>query len=184
MHIVRKVLSTEFSKYRQHLLSLDLDSRTLRFAAPLSDSAINHLCDQFEKHADDHVLFCIENSNFEFVAVGHIALNPQMELALSVKKEYQGQGMGDALMKRCIQWCRTHNVYEGTMICLSYNTAIKHLCKKNGIYYVNEHGEAVADIHLDYPTISTFASERIDSNLAALDYLAKRSILPWKLLSN
>lgn len=184
MHVVRKVLTTEFSKYRKHLLSLDSDSRTLRFAAPLSDDAINHLCDRFEQDVHNHVLFCIENDNLEFIAVGHIALNPSMELALSVHKQYQGQGIGDALMKRCIQWCRTHNILEGSMVCLNHNTAIKHLCKKNGIHYVNEYGEAVADIHLDHPTIGTFAAERFDSNLAAFDFVAKRSLAPWRLLSN
>ena len=172
--IVRRVLDHEYPKYRKHLKALDRDSKTLRFANPLSDEVIDMLCDKWERDHARNVLFCIENDSLEFVAVGHIALYDEMELAFSVLKEYQGQGMGSLLMKRVIQWCRTNCKLKGNMVCLSTNAAIKHLCLKHGIHIHNDHGETLADIELDSPSITTFISEATDSNLATMDYLGKR----------
>ena len=98
----------------------------------------------------------------------------EMELAFSVLKGYQGQGMGNQLMKRSIQWCRAHNMLKGCMVCLSTNSVIRHLCTKYGIHMTNDHGETLADIELDSPNITTYLSEATDSNLAVIDYLGKR----------
>jgi GNAT superfamily N-acetyltransferase len=176
---VRRVLPHEYGKYRTHLKALDADSKVLRFANPLSNDSIDKLCDGFEAHPNKHILFAIENNNLEFVAVGHIALEGEMELAFSVLKQYQGQGMGNALMKRCIQYCRTHQILKGCMVCLTTNSTIKHLCTKYGIHFENDHGETLADIELDQPTSTTFINETTDSNLAVMDYLSKRWTRPW-----
>lgn len=171
---VRRVLPHEYGKYRTHLKSLDADSKILRFANPLSDSVIDTLCDGFETHPDRHILFAIENEQLEFVAIGHIALDGEMELAFSVLKEYQGQGMGNKLMQRCIQWCRTHNVLKGCMVCLSTNSVIKHLCTKYGISMENDHGETLATIQLPQADVLTYVEEATAINLAVADYLSKR----------
>jgi len=172
---VRKVLAHEYSKYRKHLKSLDSESKMMRFANPVSDEVIDTLCDKWEKDHENNILFCIENDDLDFVAVGHIAFqDEQMELAFSVLKSHQQQGMGSLLMKRVIQWCRTHGSLKGCMVCLSSNAAIKHLCLKHGIHIHSEHGETLADIELDSPNITTFITEATDSNLAVMDYLGKR----------
>lgn len=178
-HIVRRVLSNEYEKYRTHLKSLDVNSRYLRFGFTVSDEVVDKLCDEFEKNTSDHILFCVENDDLEFVAVGHIALVGGMELAFSVLSEYQGKGMGNSLMHRCIQWCRTNGILKGCMVCLSHNMVIRHLCIKHGIHFHTEHGETSAEVELDKPGVDTYISEGIDSNLAMIDYLGKRFHLPW-----
>jgi GNAT superfamily N-acetyltransferase len=178
-HIVRRVLFNEYEKYRTHLKALDAESRHLRFGFTVKDEILDKLCDGFEADHEHHILFCIENDALEFIAVGHIATTDGMELAFSVLKEHQGKGMGDALMKRCIQWCRTHNILKGCMVCLSHNKAIRHLCTKHGIHFHTEHGETEANIELDAPGIDTFINEGMDSNFAVLDYMGKRNRLPW-----
>ena len=183
-HVVRRVLENEYPKYRKHLLALDADSRLLRFGFVVSDEVLDNLCDGFEHDHPHHILFCIENSKLEFIGVGHIATTDEMELAFSVLKEHQGQGMGDALMRRCIQWCRTHGILKGYMVCLSHNRAIRHLCTKHGIHFHSDHGETEATIELDTPSIVTYVSEAADSNIGAIDYLVKRSAkLPWAFMS-
>lgn len=177
---VRRVLPHEYGKYRTHLRALDADSKILRFGYPVSEYILDQLCDKFEANPDKHILFCIENSDLEFVAVAHIALEGEMELAFSVLKEYQRQGMGNMLMKRAIQWCRVNNKLKGCMVCLSTNSAIKHLCIKNGINIQSEHGETLADIELDSPDLVTYVAEATNMNLAVADYFGKR--IP-KLLS-
>lgn len=173
---VRRVLEHEYPKYRKHLKALDRDSKTLRFANPLSDEIIDQLCDKWEADHEHNILFCIENDNLDLIAVAHIAIDEkhEMELAFSVLKENQGQGLGTHLMKRAIQWCRTHGFLEGSMVCLSSNNVIRHLCKKHGIHTESEYGETLADIHLDHPSLNTYVEEATDSNLAVMDYFGKR----------
>lgn len=171
---VRRVLAHEYPKYRKHLKKLSQESKHLRFGYIIRDEMIDQLCDQWENDTEHNILFCIENDDLDFVAVGHIAIQEEMELAFSVLDGYQGQGMGNHLFKRVIQWCRTHDKLKGCMVCLSHNQVIKHLCTKYGIHMTSEHGETLAAVELDSPNITTFVSEATDSNLAVMDYLGKR----------
>jgi len=175
---VRRVLPHEYTKYRTHLKSLDTESKVLRFGYAVSDYIVDTLCDKFEANPSKHILFAIENDQLEFVAVGHIALEDTMELAFSVLKDYQGQGMGNLLMKRVIQWCRIFGKRKGCIVCLSTNSAIKHLCAKYGITMTNELGETLADIVLPVPSLSTYVNEAADINLAVVDWLSKRITKP------
>ena len=181
---VRRVLEHEYSKYRKHLKALDAESTNLRFANPLSNEAIDKLCDAWEQDHEHNILFAIEDDNLDLIAVAHIAIDEKggMELAFSVLKEYQGQGLGTHLMKRAIQWCRIHNFLEGTMVCLSTNKVIRHLCTKHGIHMESEYGETLADIHLDHPSLKTYVDEATSSNLAIMDYWGKRFAKPLALL--
>lgn len=174
MSAVRRVLVSEYPKYRTHLKSLGAESKYLRFGYVISDEIIDRLCDQFEAETNKSILFCVENSELDFVAVGHIALHDEMELAFSVLDKYQGQGLGNQLFRRVIQWCRTHNKLKGNMVCLSSNTVVRHLCSKYGIQMKSSGGESMASIELDHPNITTYFTEAADSNLAVMDYVGKR----------
>jgi len=174
MHTVRRLLVVEYPKYRTHLKALDEDSKLLRFGYQVTDDVIDQLCDTVEADSLYHILFCVENAQLEVVAVGHVATQGGMELAFSVLKEYQGQGLGNLLMKRCIQYCRTHGILKGCMVCLTKNAVIKHLCVKNHIKIHSECGETLADIELDHPDFRTYVEEATDSNLAVFDYMSKR----------
>lgn len=176
---VRRVLPNEYHKYRTHLKALDANSKHLRFGCMISDEVIDQLCKRFETDTDRNILFCVENEKLEFVAVGHIALGDEMELAFSVLPDYQGQGLGNQLFKRVIQWCRTHNRLKGCMVCLSSNSVVRHLCHKYGIRMKNNGGETLASIELDHPDIATYFTEATASNLAVMDYLGKRIARPF-----
>ena len=174
MYTVRRLLVQEYPKYRAHLKALDEDSKLLRFGYHVSDEVIDRLCDDIEADTLHHILFCIENNKLEIIAVGHVATRGGMELAFSVFKEYRGQGVGNQLMKRCIQYCRTHGILKGCMVCLASNAVIKHLCIKNDIKIHTEYGETMADIELDHPDFKTYVEEATASNLAVMDYMSKR----------
>lgn len=185
-NIVRRVLPSEYHKYRIHLKSLDTESKFLRFGFTITDAMIDKLCDGFEQHPEKHVLFCVENASLEFIAIGHIGFGEStdlIELAFSVLNQYQGKGLGDLVMKRCIRYCRTHNIQRGYMMCLSQNTAIKHLCTKNEITFENSQGEAEANIQFADPSVSTYINENINDSAALFDYMGKRVLYPWTLAS-
>ena len=180
MYTPRLIFREELSKYETHIKSLDADSKVLRFGYPISEDMITAFCKRVGDDYQNHTIFTVENAGLNFVGIGHIAKDDdEMELAFSVLKEYQGLGIGDALMRRCIQWCRTHNLLHGKMVCLSRNHAIKRLCLKNGIHLHSEMGEITGQVNLDMPDIATYVNENIDSNLAMLDYMGKRFKLPW-----
>lgn len=144
MHAIRLALPHEYSKYRTLLKSLDPESKYLRFGYKVTDEAIDKLCDQIEAQQSEHILFCVENDNKDFIAVGHIALEDETELAFAVLDPYQGQGIGNALMKQCLQWCKEHGKPKGHVICLTSNTAMKRLCSKHSMKMVIEYGEIIA----------------------------------------
>jgi len=173
MYLVYRLRPQEYHKYRTHLLALDEESRYTRFGYPISDELINTLCDKFENNYNDHKIFVIENENLEVIAAGHIALEGgETELAFSVLRDYRKQGMGSALMARCIEWCQNRSIKGGCMVCLSTNTAIKKLASKHGVL-INDGGETLANISIPNPTPASVMHEMLESNLAVLDHLGK-----------
>ncbi len=183
MHLVYRLQPYEYSKYRKHLLRLDDASRYLRFGFLIKDETIEQLCDKFESNPAQHKIFAIEDENLDVIAAGHISLEgDQLELAFSVLKEYQKQGMGSSLMKRCIEWCQNRGIKGGCMVCLSTNTAIKKLAGKHGIL-INQGGETLADINIPETTTVSILSEVVDSNLARLDHLGKTQRKFTKMLT-
>lgn len=173
MFAVYRLRPDEYSRYRKHLLALDSDSRYTRFGVMIKDEVIEQLCDRFEANPKDHKIFVIENEQLEVVAAGHIALEgSETELAFSVLKEYRKQGMGDALMKRTIEWCQNRNIKGGCMVCLSTNAAIKSLAKKHGVL-INEGGETLANISIPEATPTSVMHEVMESNMARLDHITK-----------
>lgn len=182
--VVRQLIENEYAKYRSHLKNLDPDSKYLRFGYAISDSNIDTLCNQVEKDRAGHVLFGVEDDDLNLVAVGHIALKGEMELAFSVHAEFQGRGLGSMLMARCIQYCRTHSILKGCMVCLSRNSVIRHLCVKHGIEIHTSYGETSGDIKLEPGNFATYIGEEIDTTLSTIDYVNKRVSLSWTASSN
>ena len=172
-HAVYRLTPGEYGRYRTHLLALDETSRYLRFGYQIRDEVIEQLCDKFESNHRQHKLFVIENDNLDVIAAGHISLEgDELELAFSVLKEYQGQGMGSSLMARTVEWCQNRGIKGGCMVCISTNTAIKKLAAKHGIL-VNDHGETLADIKIPAATTASVVHELAVSNIAKFDHLGK-----------
>jgi GNAT superfamily N-acetyltransferase len=172
-HIVYRLQPAEYHRYRTHLLALDEESRYLRFGYHIKDETIDILCDKFESNTQDHKIFVIEDENLVVIGAGHIArVDGQTELAFSVLKEHQGQGMGSALMKRIIEWCQNRGIKDGCMVCLSTNSAIKKLAKKYGVL-VNEGPETLAGIRIPDLDSNSIINEVVESNIARMDHLGK-----------
>jgi len=172
MHTVYKLPHNDYSRYRKHLQALDTHSRYMRFGYAASDAMIDIICDRFEQNKHKHKIFVIEDETLNVIAVGHIALDKDVELAFSVLKDYQGQGLGSALMERCVGWCQNRSIKDGCMVCLGTNTAIKKLAKKHGIL-VEEHGEVLADIKIPEPSTASVLGEIASDNIAGFDHLGK-----------
>lgn len=183
-HLVYRLTPGEYKKYRQHLLSLDKESRYTRFGYVASDEIIHQLCDKVEANPKEHKLFAIEDDDLNVVAAGHISLEQgQTELAFSVLTPYRKQGMGSALMGRCIEWCQNRNIKGGMMVCLSSNVPIKRLASKHGVL-ISEGGETLADIKIPSPDMSSVVNEVIESNMAVMEHMGKLNRKIARMLIN
>lgn len=173
MTVVRKLAAYEYDLYRAHLMALDAESKRLRFAYPIADETITDLCNRISQKKDEHIIFVAEDEELNIIGAGHISLEDnKMELAFSVLPDHQGEGIGDQLMKRCIQYCRNRGITKGYMVCLSHNQKIKHLCKKNDIKMHTEYRETIADIELPMGNPATLMQEAYVSQLAAFEHFS------------
>ncbi len=153
---------------------LDEESRYLRFGFHIKNETINELVSKWELSSDKHKIFGIEDDNMELVGVAHISLedNPA-ELAFSVFKEYQRQGMGDALMKRAVEYCQNRGIKHGCMVCLNHNDPIKKLARKHNILVTSEDGDTLGKIEIPDANPISIWHEVIEDNFAKIDHLGK-----------
>jgi RimJ/RimL family protein N-acetyltransferase len=171
---IRKIPKSELNKYKDHLINLSDESKTLRFAYPARDASIEKFIETVDKNFDKHHIFAIEDNDLKFVGIAHVSLQDgEMELAFSVSDSHQGQGLGSELIKFSIDWCRNRGISKGYMVCLSTNSKMKKLASKCGMKLQNEYGETTANIELPGPTPLTYSKEFFVSNLAAFDHIAK-----------
>ena len=172
--MIYKLDKSEFHRYKLHLLSLDEESKYMRFGYHIRTEQIRELCKRWEANYEKNIVFAIENSDLEVVGIAHISLEETpAELAFSVFKECQGQGMGDALMKRAIEYCQNHSIKTGCMVCLGSNDAIKHLARKNNILVKSDNGDASAEIAIPAPNPISIWKEAVTNSLANIDHLGK-----------
>jgi len=173
MHPIFRLPDSEFHRYKTHLLSLDDESKLLRFGYQIKTETILDLSKRWAQSPDKNIIFGIENDDLELVGVGHICLDgEEPELAFSVLKEYQNQGMGSALMSRCVEWCRNRDIKTGTMVCLSTNVAIKKLASRHGIL-VRDGTETQAEIKIPDASMSSIVGEIVNDNLGKLSHIGK-----------
>lgn len=172
-NIYRLPLS-EFHRYKTHLLSLDDESRYMRFGFPIKNETIVELVESWEKDYRNHKVFVIENDNLEVIGVAHISrADDPVELAFSVLKEHQGKGMGDALMERAIEYCQNRGINVGCMVCLGVNDKIKRLARKHNVLVKTEAGDSVGEVSIPALTAISLWKEYVEDNMAKLDHLGK-----------
>jgi GNAT superfamily N-acetyltransferase len=173
MYTVYRLIHIEYHRYRAHLKQLDEDSRYLRFGYKIKDEVIDLVCDRIDRNPLKHKIFVIENEDCEVIASGHISIEDEpVELAFSVLKEYQGKGMGNSLMKRCVEWCQNRGIKTGCMVCLSRNIAVKKLAMKHGVL-LEESGDTSASLTIPSLNASSFVHEITEDNFAMLDHMGK-----------
>lgn len=173
MHHIYRLNPADFYRYKTHLLCLDDESKYMRFGFHAKYDAIMQMYNRWKENPNKHVIFAIENEDLEVVAVGHISLeDTPVELAFSVATEYQGQGMGSALMARAIEYCQNRGIKAGCMVCLTSNDRIKKLAQKHGLL-INEGGEILANVEIPAPSPISILHEAVDNNMSAFDHLGK-----------
>ena len=145
----------KISDYARHLKSLDKEDRYSRFGHPASDYNIDQLVLNMCYHPNDHELWYARNDE-QRVGWGHMAKNNDgsWELAVSVDKEFQRQGIANKLLTEMLEWAKFHHIPEVYMHCIENNKVIQHLATKHELKLKERgNGERTAAIEVPEPSL-------------------------------
>ncbi len=179
-HAIRKLLPTETSEFRDHLLRLSPEGRRLRFAHAVSDSFLSdyaaRMCDLgsivFGYFDERDVL----RAAAELRKLGD-GWSPNAEAAFSVEETYQERGLGTLLMGRVIRSARNRGVTHLYISCLAENAKMLAIARKYDAKLSFESGEVIGDIlppHANYfSQIAEAVDDRIEFMMAVLEVGAR-----------
>ncbi len=141
----------KISDYARHLKNLNNEDRHSRFGYHASDYNIDQLILNMCYHPKDHELWYARNDE-QRVGWGHMAKNSDgtWELAVSVDKEFQRQGIANDLMEEMLIWAKFHHISEVYMHCIEDNRIIQHLAKKHELK-TKERGDGERTAAIEVP---------------------------------
>lgn len=159
-------------KVLKHFLRLDNQSRSSRFCTSSND---DNLIAYVKKIDFKNGIFGIFNENLDIIGVGECVFFNEKEklsaeVAFTIEKEYQGNGLGNKLMKRVVQYANSKDVHELHMYCIKTNQAIVHLAKKYKLVPQYD-GTEISGV-VKTPDISPFVSslnEQFEDNVATFE---------------
>jgi GNAT superfamily N-acetyltransferase len=161
--------------YSRHLKSLTPEDKVSRFGYPASDHSIDQLILKMCYHPHDHELWYARDDG-ERVGWGHMAKNDDnsWELAVSVQKDFQRQGIGNQLIAEMLAWAKFHHITEVYMHCIEDNRVIQHLANKNELRTRTKgDGERTASIEVPNPTIFETNSQLFKEQKEIFDEFGK-----------
>ena len=149
-----------YGAYGQHLKNLDEDDKYTRFGYLIKDSTIDQIILDMIYSQDSHYLF-VALEGEEILGFGHFAREDNdWELAVSVNKYAQGQGIADKLMTTMISWGKTRGITSVFMHCIADNKKIQHLALKHGLRTVERSGpDITAKVKLPDPTALDYTAD-------------------------
>lgn len=130
--LCRKLWAAERGLYLSHLLRLSPESRRGRFGGLVTDSAI---IDHWSKISSLNTVLQGAFVNGAVVGVGEFRQQPlkwpaTAEIALSVEDLWQRQGVGTALMQRCIDLARNRGIVRLVIFCLNENHVMRKIARR------------------------------------------------------
>jgi GNAT superfamily N-acetyltransferase len=162
---VRRLTPADSANLRSHFQRLDEESRQQRF-----------LCRQDDAAVDAHVsrmpwLGVLRLGWFEAARLRAVVellpetqpfdccRPPNLELALTVERPWQGHGIGSELVRRALLAARNRSYREIEMICLVDNVRMQRIARKVDAQVLRQDGESVGRIQLAPGNILSFWQE-------------------------
>ncbi len=164
---IRKLLPSETSAFRDHLLRLDKDSRRMRFAHSVSDTFIedyalrmNDMGSIVYAYAEDTEV----RAAAELRKLGDRWGN-EAEAAFSVEHAFQDHGLGTELMGRVIRSARNRGIHRLYMSCLAENAKMQAIARKHEADLKFEYGEVIGEILPETPNYFSILAEAVDDRV-------------------
>lgn len=171
----RKLRARDVKAIVEHLQRLQGEDRRLRFGGTVSD---DYIIDYVENSfLNDSKWFGCEDEDGNIVAVCHVCVETDdAELGFSVDKQYRGQSLAQSLFDRAATYLRSRGIEQVFMHCLSENSVMKHIAKKNKMATVTEFGETDANVHLEAKPITAAFEDAYLDRLTIYDAVMKTQI--------
>lgn len=140
--------------YSRHLKNLTDEDKISRFGYLITDHMIDQLILNMCYNPSEHELWYARTDDTR-VGWGHLARNPDgsWELAVSVDREFQRQGIGNKLISEMLEFAKFHHISEIYMHCIEDNRVIQHLASKHDLTTRERGaGERTAALEVPEPT--------------------------------
>lgn len=176
--VIRQLRPSEEILFREHLLGLDPISRRDRFNGVTTDAFLSQYSERSFREGTTVVGFVVDGK-VRGAAELHERSDlpePTGEIAFSVDKDFQFQGVGAALFKRLIEAARGYGYEKLIVTTHPHNEAMKSLARRFNARLTFEEGETVGLIELAKPeddlrqSVGVFAGVRtFDGTLLAAE---------------
>ncbi|MGQ0677932.1 MAG: GNAT family N-acetyltransferase [Rhodospirillales bacterium] len=170
MRVIRTLLPTEFGLLKDHLLRLDPEDRYLRFTGLCDDATVARHVDGLDRFRAVAIAW-IEGGRVRGAAELLRFAPPgaeRAELAVTVEKAWQDQGIGTELLRRALTVARNRGMEQIFMICLSENGRMRHLAEKFRGRLIELDREVGATVDLIAPDGLSLFQEAMDVGHAAV----------------
>jgi GNAT superfamily N-acetyltransferase len=152
--LIRKMWTVEASRYRDHLLRLDEDSRRSRFGGVVTDAFLSRYA-ELALGIDTVIHGFFVNGTMRGAAelrpIGK-ALAREAEAAVSIEKPWQSHGVGSALLRRTLLAARNRGIKYLHMACLADNERMQQLARKFDAELSFDFGSVVGELATPRPT--------------------------------
>jgi GNAT superfamily N-acetyltransferase len=173
--LIREMTRLERPALERHFLALGAEDRRLRFGATLNDFAVRAYIARIDFQKD--AAFGVFDDDLHLLAAAHLArANGHAELGVSVLEGHRGRGIGGALLARAHMHARNWGVRALFMHCLTENSAMMHLARKQNMQVVAEAGQADARLELPPADASSYLGAVFEQRVALFDYALKQQL--------
>lgn len=149
--IIIKMLGTwDKEEIIKHLIGLDNKSNRLRFGIYKNEESIKKYVEGINFTTDR--LYGAFDGNVNIVGFIHIAnltKNNAVEIGISVDNEYRKLHIGSKLFKKAINFCKLYNIRNLYSCCLTENSAMMHMAKRENMEIEYYSGEVEAHMSIN-----------------------------------
>ncbi len=168
--VIRKLISSEVDRFREHLLRLDKDSRRLRFAHGVSDAFIEDYAERMSDMGGIVFAYIVEGQVRAVAELRKLSdtWGHEAEAAFSVERAYQNLGIGNELMGRVIRAARNRGIRLLYMSCLAENARMQAIARRHEAELKFEYGEVIGEIIPETPSYFSLVAEAMDDRAGYL----------------
>jgi RimJ/RimL family protein N-acetyltransferase len=183
-----KIIVKELSRFEQpalasHFLALVSEDRRLRFGGSLNDHAIEDYVSNIDFTSD--AVFGVFDDEPRLIGVAHLARGDgHAELGISVLPGHRDLGIGAALLRRAHVHARNWGEQKLFMHCLTENSAMMHLAKKQEMDIESTGGESDAWLQLPPADTSSYMNSMFEQRVALFDHALKSQLAGVRRAAN
>jgi GNAT superfamily N-acetyltransferase len=173
--LVRELKAVDRAALEGHFIALGPDDRRLRFGIPLGDAGVRGYVARIDFERD--AAFGVFGDELQLIGAAHLARDrSHAELGVSVLPRQRGRGLGGALLARAHLHARNWGVGSLFMHCLTENSTMMHLARRQGMAIVAQQGEADAWLKLPPADAGTHFGAVFEERVALFDYALKEQL--------